>query len=212
VAASKFDVDRRVRGRVVRRIEMVIAFILVGVIFFVPTTRYGGDVGTSLVVLAVFVVLFAVYAAIYRLILLHRLRKVVRAHPEALVFAASTADSLKRAVKGAAAAGRTALGRFPGSFAVVADIGFWAGSTEPQLKYFAHWVDIVAVVPAEILSGRNQLTGLAIDTRFGDVVIPIEVVVMRSPHGSLGVATFETLQALAASVEARRPVAATSLS
>jgi hypothetical protein len=214
VAKSEFDVNRRVGRRISRRIEMVIVFVLCGVILFVPIRRYGGDFGTSLLTVAAMAGVAAVYLVIYRLVVLHGLRKVERAHPGALVFAAATADSLKRAVKGAAAAGRTALGAFPGSFAVVVDsrgIGFWGGSVKPRLTYFTHWVDIVSVVPTEILSGKNQLTGLAIDTRFGDAVTPIEVVVMRSPHGLLGVASFQVLRSLAASVEARRPTAAAAL-
>lgn len=212
MAKSKFDAGRQVGGRVPRTVQMVVIIAAVGFGLYARMKGAGPD-GIRLVTvvaLSIFAVV-AIVMTVARYIWLSDLKKVQRANPDAVVFPAAMSDSFKRALKGPAAAERTTLGSFPNVFSVVADargIGFWGGGAEPQLKYFIHWVDVVVVAPTETMVSVNQQTGLAIDTRFGDAVIPIEIVVTRRPHGFFRRAEFETLQRLAADIEAKRPVPA----
>ena len=211
MAKSKFDEGRRKRTLGAALFGSSAVFAL-GVSSYVLQYRHFDpewkNLGVNLVGFAALIAVIAIGWALFRLIQLNDLKKVHRANPDVLIFAASSSDSFKRALKGPAAAERTTLGSFPGSFAVVVDprgIGLWGGSAEPEVKYFIHWVDIVAVVPTEVDAPGLQQTGLAIDAKFGETVIPLEVVIMRRPHGFFHRAEFETLQRLAAEVEARRP-------
>ena len=210
MAESKFDERRQVGGRVSRTIQTVVVFSLAGYWLVAQFIR-GGAAGLPLgiVIFLALAALIAISMFLYRAVTLSDLRKVQRDHPDDLVFAAGAGN--KRDFTGPAAAGRTALGSFPWLFAVVVDsrgVGFWGGSREPQLKYFLHWVDIVTIVPTEIVQGANRVTGLAIDTKFGDLVLPVQIVVMRRPFGFFRRAEFDSLQHLAAAAEAKRPVVA----
>jgi len=211
VAENKFDADRRVGGRSSRMALRAVGLVLIVMIVFLPSTRFGGDFGFKGLGLLALLAVAAVVIALYRLIAVSDLKKVEMSNPEAVVFAAEIGDSLKVAVKGAASSGRTSPGGFPSAFAVVVDsrgIGFWGGSAEPALKFFTPWPDIVEVVPSEMVVANTKVTGLAIDAKFGDAVVPLELVVRRTPHGLLGSATFDVLQRLAVSVEAKRPAVA----
>ena len=210
MAESKFDTGRQVGGRVSKTIYTVVVFLVTGFGLYGGFRRGGAaELPVSIIIFLAIAAFVATCMFLYRALTLSDLRKVQRDHPDDLVFAARVGD--KRAFTGPAAAGRTALGSFPNSFAVVVDsrgVGIWGGSREPQLKYFLHWVDIMAIVPTEIDQGAYPMTGLAIDARFSDVVLPVQIVVMRRPFGFFRRAEFDALQLLAAAAEAKRPVVA----